>query len=141
MSDNRNGDGADAEEASAESLPDSLDSSLPTGVTCCGDTTSTKVESPAHRLNDITGSRDGGVLKQVKRPGEAQYLPVAGDTVVVHYVGRLVDGTQFDSSRERGIPFTFRIGRGITNEAITVAIRVRKEVYSLASVSIRIFDF
>jgi FKBP-type peptidyl-prolyl cis-trans isomerase len=33
----------------------------------------------------------------------------AGGTAVVHYVGTLRDGTEFDSSRRRGRPFTSRI--------------------------------
>lgn len=36
----------------------------------------------------------------------------AGNTVTVHYVGTLTDGSTFDSSRSRGKGFTFKLGGG-----------------------------
>ena len=39
-----------------------------------------------------------------------------GDTLRVHYTGWLPDGTQFDSSLERGQPFEFTLGQGMVIE-------------------------
>lgn len=49
--------------------------------------------------------------------------PSSGDECVVHYTGRLLDGTVFDSSVTRGQPFKFQIGarRVITGWDLGVA--------------------
>lgn len=39
--------------------------------------------------------------------------PKSGDDVTVHYTGRLIDGTVFDSSVERGMPATFGVNQVI----------------------------
>jgi len=61
---------------------------------------------------DISPLKDGGVLKEIKRPGVGDEQPMTGDKVYVHYVGTLTDGTKFDSSRDRRQKFDFTLGTG-----------------------------
>jgi len=44
-----------------------------------------------------------------RHPGTGNPPPLGGE-VVVHYDGYLLDGTKFDSSRDRGAPYSFRVG-------------------------------
>ena len=54
---------------------------------------------------------ESGLRMIIHKEGNGQ-IPIAGQTVKVHYTGILEDGTQFDSSHDRGRPFSFQLGQG-----------------------------
>jgi hypothetical protein len=65
--------------------------------------------------------RGGGAGAAVTTPSGLKYTDVVvgtgpsprpGQTAVVHYTGTLTDGTKFDSSRDKGQPYEFPLGRG-----------------------------
>ncbi|KAI6189728.1 Peptidylprolyl isomerase [Aphelenchoides bicaudatus] len=67
------------------------------------------MSSPGETI-DLTS--DGGVLKTIIKPATSDKQPAAGDTVFVHYTGVLAEnGEKFDSSRDRGDPFSFSLGK------------------------------
>merc|ERR1712086_664746 len=51
------------------------------------------------------------VQREIISAGDGKTFPAVGDNVVMHYVGSIAaTGEVFDSSRDRGEPFSFRIG-------------------------------
>lgn len=67
-------------------------------------------EKPMTEPNKETTTPSG--LKYVdEKLGEGTEA-TSGKTVVVHYTGRLENGTKFDSSLDRRQPFSFRLGAG-----------------------------
>jgi FKBP-type peptidyl-prolyl cis-trans isomerase len=50
--------------------------------------------------------------KEDQAPGKGPAAK-AGDTVKVHYTGKLMNGTKFDSSLDRDEPFKFTLGQGM----------------------------
>jgi peptidylprolyl isomerase len=53
----------------------------------------------------------GHLVKEIIMKGTGE-SPVKGNTVTAHYTGVLTNGEKFDSSRDRGKPFQFKIGIG-----------------------------
>lgn len=49
-----------------------------------------------------------GLQYEIVKQGDGP-RPTAGDSVTVHYTGKLIDGTVFDSSEDRGEPATFGV--------------------------------
>ncbi|WP_276898296.1 FKBP-type peptidyl-prolyl cis-trans isomerase [Frischella perrara] len=53
-------------------------------------------------------STESGLQYSILKEGDGK-IPAATDTVRVHYTGKLIDGTVFDSSVERGQPAEFPV--------------------------------
>jgi peptidylprolyl isomerase len=62
-------------------------------------------------MNDKTEETASG-LQYVDIKEGTGASPKTGQTAVVHYTGWLLDGKKFDSSKDRGQPFNFAVGRG-----------------------------
>lgn len=52
-----------------------------------------------------------GMYIQITEQGKGP-KPQKGQTVIAHYTGTFADGTKFDSSLDRGQPFSFPLGQG-----------------------------
>lgn len=86
----------------------------------------TELEANAGEMNEELGKKfleqnakqegvkvtDSGLQYLVIKEGTGA-KPGPNDVVTVHYTGRLIDGTVFDSSVERGEPATFAVGQVI----------------------------
>ena len=53
-----------------------------------------------------------GVDIEILKPGDGKTYPQKGQKVSCHYVLKLTNGKKIDSSRDRGKPFLFTIGKG-----------------------------
>lgn len=78
----------------------------------------------ANKLREGVQETKSGLQYKVLKEGSGQ-SPEATDKVTVHYIGKLADGTVFDSSVERGEPVTFGVSQVI--EGWTEALQLMQE--------------
>ncbi|MBT6274445.1 MAG: peptidylprolyl isomerase [Chromatiales bacterium] len=78
-----------------------------------------RMKAEQDRLGQLLSAKYPGLKRTssglgyvVTRQGSGTTKPQRGTTVSVHYVGRLADGTKFDSSVDRGEPIKVPIGMG-----------------------------
>ncbi|XP_022113366.1 FK506-binding protein 59 [Pieris rapae] len=76
---------------------------------------------------DITKAGDRGVLKRIIKEGEGTDTPGAGCQVTVHYTGTLLDGSKFDSSKDRNEPFEFNLGKGTVIKAWDIGVATMRK--------------
>ena len=75
-------------------------------------TLSHSIKTYAAINQSFMSSGEVGIVLNTIKPGDGVNFPKKGDTVRVHYEGFLDNGSKFDSSRDKGRIFSFRLGMG-----------------------------
>lgn len=64
------------------------------------------------RQKDAEEKKKRELQFKILRAGDAIYFPKSYDSLAIHYIGYLADGTMFDNSYNRGQPIYFILGGG-----------------------------
>ncbi|MDX9912983.1 MAG: FKBP-type peptidyl-prolyl cis-trans isomerase [Candidatus Moranbacteria bacterium] len=64
------------------------------------------------RVNNNSNKKNMDLKIETTQEGTGDAKTKVGDTISVHYIGKLTDGTKFDSSVDRNKPFEFTLGQG-----------------------------
>jgi FKBP-type peptidyl-prolyl cis-trans isomerase len=87
--------------------------------------------------NKLTTTKTASGLQYVITKQGGANKAVAGDTVVVHYTGKLLNGNKFDSSLDNGKPIEFPVGQGMVikgwDEAFTTLTKGTKATVIIPS--------
>ena len=67
----------------------------------------------AQKINNNDNNKTMELEIKTTQEGTGERQVKTGDTISVHYTGKLTDGTKFDSSVDRGKPFEFTVGQGM----------------------------
>jgi FKBP-type peptidyl-prolyl cis-trans isomerase len=81
-------------------------------IGCQSEDEKTKVNPDMIQGESTSDSQSKGELKITDLKEGSGAAAKTGDTVEVHYTGWLKSGKKFDSSLDRGQPFTFTLGQG-----------------------------
>jgi FKBP-type peptidyl-prolyl cis-trans isomerase len=87
-----------------------LFATLLAGLTVAGLTRADEQKDKEKQNEKVVTTKSG--LKYIDQKEGSGDQAKAGDTVVVHYTGWLKNGKKFDSSLDRGEPFSFPLGAG-----------------------------
>lgn len=93
---------------------DTVNNDFPTLSITTTDTAgnTTNIEDNVAVITDTIITTDSGLQYVELEQNNDGAIPTTGQVITVDYTGTLTDGTVFDSSVERGVPFQFTLGVG-----------------------------
>jgi len=74
---------------------------------------------------------DSGLQYRINKPGRGGIHPKLSESVLMHYRGRLIDGTEFDSSYKRGKPASFQVNKVVKGMAEALQLMQRGDHWQL----------